>query len=185
MADEQGIRFRSLTFDDLEIMHRWLNGDFVARWWPGWPRLEQVREKYGPRITGKDPTQGFIIEVGPREVGFIQCYRDLADAPHFRSLILNPEHAAGIDLFIGERVDAHHGLGPRVIRQFLRDVVFATAETTGCIIDPAQNNAAAIRAYEKAGFQYVGTAHAPGELEPSRVMSIGREEAICADRSKS
>lgn len=178
MADEAEIRFRPLELSDLETMHRWLSGDFVARWWPGWPSLEQVREKYTARISGEDPTRGFIIEVGGRDVGFIQCYRDVADAPHLRSLVTNPERAAGIDLFIGDRADAYRGLGPRVIRSFLREVVFAPPETTACIIDPAQNNAAAIRAYEKVGFHYVGTVHDPKELEPSRVMIIERDEAL-------
>jgi len=178
MADEAEIRFRPLQLTDLETMRRWLNSDFVARWWPGWPSLEQVREKYTPRISGEDPTRGFVIEVAGRDVGFIQCYRDVADAPHLRSLIPDPERAAGIDLFIGDRADAYRGFGPRVIQQFLRDVVFALAETTVCIIDPAQNNAAAIRAYEKVGFHYLGTVHDPKELEPSRVMIIGRDEVL-------
>jgi RimJ/RimL family protein N-acetyltransferase len=178
MADETTICFRPLSFDDLDLMRRWLNGDFVARWWPGWPTLEQVQEKYAPLITGEDPTRGFIIEVGKRQVGFIQCYRDVADAPHFRSRIPNPERAAGIDLFVGDRADAYRGLGPRVIRKFIRDIVFASPETTVCIIDPAQNNSAAIRAYEKVGFHYLAMVHDPKELEPSQVMIIERDEAI-------
>ncbi len=68
--------FRPLAHDDLELMQRWLNDDFVARWWPGWPRLEQVRAKYAPRIAGSDPTKCFIIELDGRPIGFIQCYRD-------------------------------------------------------------------------------------------------------------
>jgi RimJ/RimL family protein N-acetyltransferase len=176
VADESQIHFRPLELADLELMHRWLNGDFVARWWPGWPTLEQVRAKYTPRITGEDPTRGFIIERDGNSIGFIQCYRDVADAPHFSSLLAEPERAAGIDLFIGERANAYRGLGPHIIYRFLREVVFAPPETSVCIIDPAQNNFAAIRAYEKTGFRRVGTVHAPGELEPSCVMIIRRED---------
>jgi aminoglycoside 6'-N-acetyltransferase len=176
VADESRIHFRPLEFGDLELMRLWLNGDFVARWWPGWPTLEQVRAKYAPRITGEDPTRGFIIERDGNAIGFIQCYRDVADAPHLRPLIDQPERAAGIDLFIGERANAYCGLGPRIIRKFLREIVFAAAEMSVCIIDPAQNNAAAIRAYEKTGFRHLATVHVPGELEPSSIMMIRPED---------
>ena len=176
MPDDGRIGFRPLTFDDLPLMHRWLNTDFVARWWHERLSPDEVREKYAARITGEDPTRGFIIVLGDRPVGFIQCYRDVADAPHFRALLDEPERAAGIDLFIGSRDDAYRGLGPRIIRGFLIDIVFAVTETSVCIIDPAQTNRAAIRAYQKIGFHDLATVHAPGELEPSRVMMIRREE---------
>lgn len=176
MADDPEIRFRPLTLDDLELMHRWLNDDFVARWWPGWPSLEQVRAKYQPRIDGTDPTKCFIIQLKATPIGFIQCYRDVADAPHFARLFDEPQRAAGIDLFLGDRGYAYRGLGPRGIRRFLREAVFDSPATNVCMIDPAQNNLAAIRAYEKVGFHYLATVHAPGELEPSHVMILSREE---------
>ena len=169
------IRFRPLAVGDLELMHRWLNDDFVARWWPGWPSLEQVREKYVPRIEGRDPTKCYIIELGAAAIGFIQRYR-VIDDPNLRSLIDEPERAGGIDIFLGDRRYAYRGLGPRVIRQFLRERVFDLPATNLCMIDPPQNNLAAIRAYEKVGFHYLATVHASGELEPSHVMILRREE---------
>ena len=174
MADDREIQFRPLALGDLELMHRWLNNDFVARWWPGWPSLEQVRAKYRPRIEGNDPTKCFIVEIEATPTGFIQCYyiRDYPDYP------IGPEaaNAAGIDLFIGERERAYRGLGPRLIREFLGRVVFVELAVDSCIIGPAQNNRAAIRAYEKAGFKYLKTVSIPGELEPEYLMRIGRDE---------
>jgi RimJ/RimL family protein N-acetyltransferase len=175
MADEREISFRPLAHADLEQMHRWLNDDFVARWWPGWPSLEQVRAKYLPRIEGHDPTKCYMIALAGRPVGFIQSYQVIDDA-NLSPLIDQPERAAGIDIFFGDRRHAYRGLGPRVIRLFLRELVFDSASTDLCLIDPAQNNLAAIRAYEKVGFRYLATVNAPGELEPSRVMLLGREE---------
>jgi RimJ/RimL family protein N-acetyltransferase len=174
MADDLQINFRPLAIDDLELMHRWLNDDFVARWWPGWPSLEQVRAKYVPRIDGTDPTRGFIIEIDGRPSGFIQCYRDVADSPDFRVLFEEPERAAGVDLFLGNREYAYRGMGPRIVRRFLQQIVFAPVDTSVCMIDPAQNNHAAVRAYEKAGFHHIRTIQVPGELEPSYVMAIRR-----------
>ena len=113
---------------------------------------------------------------------FIQCYyiRDYPDYP------IGPEaaNAAGIDLFIGERESAYRGLGPRLIREFLGRMVFRELAVDSCIIGPAQNNHAAIRAYEKAGFKYLKTVSIPGELEPEYLMRIGRDEFVppCDER---
>ena len=54
--------------------------------------------------------------------------------------------------------------------------MFARVQTSLCIIDPAQNNFAAIRAYKKAGFHHLRTIAIEGELEPSYVMAMSREE---------
>jgi len=174
MADAPQIRFRALAFGDLPLMHRWLNNDFVARWWPGWPSLEQVRARYGPRISGVEPTRCFIVELDATPVAFVQCYY-IRDWPEY-AIGEEGEHAAGIDLFIAQRERAYRGLGPRIIREFLRRVVFSEYEVDSCIIGPAQNNRAAIRAYEKAGFKYLKTVSIPGELEPEYLMRIARDE---------
>ena len=173
MAEDRDICFRPMTLNDLELMQRWLNYDFVARWWPGWPSLEQVRERYAPRITGTAPTRCFIVQVDATPTAFIQCYY-IRDWPDY-AIGDEGANAAGIDLFIAERERAYRGLGPRIIRRFLHQVVFAEFEVDSCIIGPAQNNRAAIRAYEKAGFHYLKTVSIPGELEPEYLMRIGRE----------
>ena len=174
MADAPQLHFRPLRHDDLALLQRWLNNDFVARWWPGWPSLEQVRARYAPRIEGTEPTKCFIIELDATASGFIQHYC-VSDDINLRPLIEQPECARGIDLFLGDRTYAYRGLGPRIIRRFLREVVFDSA-TKLCMIDPAQNNRAAIQAYKKVGFHYLTTIHDPRELQPAYVMMLRREE---------
>ncbi len=60
-----------------------------------------------------------------------------------------------MDLFIGEEKFAHQGFGPFIISQFLRHIVFANLDINECYIEPAPENIAAIRAYEKAGFSRI------------------------------
>lgn len=177
MPDGTQIRFRPLEFRDLALMRTWLHRPHVARWWPGWPSEEQVAARYTPLITGEDrATRAYVVEYGAGPIGYIQCYFDVAGAPAFREHLADAEHAAGIDLFIGERELLHRGLGPRIIADFLREILFARESITACIIDPAQNNKAAIRAYRKAGFRYLTTVTVPGELEPLYLMRIGRHQ---------
>lgn len=182
--DERKIRFRPLESGDLPLMHTWLHRPHVARWWPGWPSEEQVSEKYIPRITGEDlATHAYLIEYCARPIGYIQCYFDVADSP-FREHLEDPGHTAGIDLFIGEPELTNCGLGPRIIREFLRQVVFAHPAIGSCIIDPAHNNKAAIRAYRKAGFTHLATVTVAGELGPQCLMRISRGEFEAEARSE-
>lgn len=182
--DEREIRFRPLATGDLAMLHVWLNRPHVARWWPGWPSVEQVAAKYTALMTGADPAaRAYVIEDGARPIGYIQCYFDVAESA-FRAHLEDAEHSAGIDLFIGESELIHRGLGPRVIREFLRAIVFADPAITGCVIDPAHNNKGAIRAYEKAGFTHLATVTVPGELGPQRLMRIARGDFECPSREE-
>jgi aminoglycoside 6'-N-acetyltransferase len=175
MALDPGpIGFRPLSRDDLPCLQRWLNTPHVLQWWdkPG-PTLAEVEGKYLPRIEGRDPTDSFIIEYASRPIGYIQRYL-IEDYPDYAQHIGLDERAVGIDVFIGEPDLVHHGLGPALLKLFLRDHVFDRSDIASCIIGPAISNRGAIRAYEKAGFVYVKTAEIPGEDEPEYLMRIGR-----------
>ncbi|MEV6203351.1 GNAT family protein [Streptomyces sp. NPDC051771] len=93
----------------------------------------------------EDPdTRCLTIWLADRIVGMIQWYAE--DEPDYRH--------AGIDLFLDP--SAHgRGLGTDAVRALARHLV----DDHGfhrLVIDPAADNAAAIRCYEKAGFRPVG-----------------------------
>ena len=87
---------------------------------------------------------GFVIEVGGEVVGAIQYGEE--DDPMYRH--------ASIDLFLAT---ARHGqgLGPEAIH-LLACHLFVARGHHRLVIDPAADNAAAIRAYAKVGFRPVG-----------------------------
>jgi RimJ/RimL family protein N-acetyltransferase len=158
------IRFRALDRNDLPLMHRWLNTMHVVEWWPDEAlTLDEIIEKYTPRIDGKEDVRCFVIVHDDTLIGYIQEYPA-------------GENSAGIDLFIGEVEYHHRGFGAPIIRQFLNDIVFVDPAVESCIIDPSVSNRGAIRAYEKAGFRFFKTVTNPGEPEPQHLMRIGREE---------
>jgi len=68
------------------------------------------------------------------------------------------------------------GLGPKVIHAFLRDVVFARYDVEECVIGPSVKNANAIRAYEKAGFEFLRDVRVPDEPDPEHLMRIRRAD---------
>jgi len=165
------ISFRSLQFADLPQMHRWLNTDFVARWYGDRPSAQSIASNYAPKIRGEVPTRPFIIEQAGQPIGYIQAYR-LSDWPDYRASVGIDEDAAAIDLFIGESAYAHRGLGSAIIKKFTREIVFAQMNVRTCVIGPDENNRTAIRCYEKAGFKFLKKVHVPGEAAPEHVMRI-------------
>lgn len=172
--DEQArIGFRRLRTSDLPSIHRWLHEPHVARWWyEDVGTFEEVSDQYSAYIEGEEPIEPFLILYEDRPIGYIQSYRVSDDEEYDR--LIDIEDSAGVDLFIGEEELLYRGLGPRIIRRFIEEVVFADESIEVCIIDPEPENRAAIRAYEKAGFRYfqsVDTSEGPAYL-----MKLSRTE---------
>ena len=174
------IHFRKLDRGDLPLLHRWLNAPHVVEWWHDEAlTLDQVIAKYSPYIDGKEDVRCFVIVYGDSPIGYIQEYSIGEDSEYAR-YVAPSARAAGIDLFIGEIEFHHRGLGAPIIRQFLRDIVFADPAVESCIIDPVESNHGAIRAYKKAGFRFLETVASSGESEPLHLMKIGRAEFAAA-----
>ncbi len=172
--DPVQIGFRLLTEDDLPLMHRWLHAPHVHEWWGEGqppPPYETVVEKYSPRILLAEPTYPYLMLLDDAPIGYIQAYR-LSDHPEYAAQVGAAAGAVGIDLFIGEAAHLHRGLGPRLLHAFLREVVFGTLSATVCVIGPEESNAAAIRAYEKAGFRHWKTVPIADEPAPEYLMTI-------------
>ena len=152
--DPRAISFRRLRTSDLALMHRWLNAPHVRRWWyaEGTSRAE-IEEKYLPGIGDREETRRFVILHENEPVGYIQSYRISAEDDETYARLVDVEDSAGVDLFIGEMEYLHRGLGRHVIRRFLSEQVFSDPGVKVCVIGPEPKNAAAIRAYEKAGFK--------------------------------
>lgn len=176
-AGAESIGFRPLRSDDLPLIYRWLNTPHVARWWDAAPSLAAVEAEYLPYIRDAGSAQCYTILLAGEPIGFIQTYL-IDDHPEYAAAVQVEPGAAGVDLFIGDPGLVHRGLGPRVLQQFVRQVVFARVAVTSCVIGPAVSNASAIRAYEKAGFRYMKTVAVPGEAEPEYLMEMRRDDIV-------
>ena len=114
-----------------EVSSRWLIDDDDAE--------EAVRED----LDGDD-TESFVIEHEGRVVGYIQ-FGEETDEMY--------RHAS-IDLYVDPALHSR-GLGTDAVRTLAR-YLFAERGHHRLVIDPAADNAAAIRAYSKVGFKPVG-----------------------------
>ncbi|MDP8929077.1 MAG: acetyltransferase [Actinomycetota bacterium] len=154
------LTFRRLPDDDLPLLHAWLNEPGVVRWWEGddvtWDAVER---DYGSAST--DPTEYWLATVADEPVGWMQCYlaadyagEEEADA-WFRLGL--PRTTGGIDYLVPDPGRRGRGLGSRMIRAFVDDVVLQRhPEWTHVAASPQAGNVASWRALEKAGFSVVG-----------------------------
>lgn len=176
--------FRRLTDDDLPVLYRWLNDPGVVRWWEGndvsW---EGVVRDYGSSMPYA--VEHWIASVDGRDVGWIQCYAAAADdseecAVWFAHGV--DRGAAGIDYLIGDPAARGRGLGSRMIRAFVRDVVFARHPSwTQACASPYVSNLASWRALARAGFSEWAVIDSPDDPDgPMKLMVIDRAQVEAA-----
>ena len=144
------IAFRPLDRSDLPALKAWLEREHVSLWW---------REPIEYELS-HDPEGRFVIVVDGRDTGMIQTYAD--DEPGL----------AGVDLLIGEADLIGRGLGPQVLEQFARDVVFANPNVEAAVAAVEETNRRSWRAFEKAGFRHVRDVEENGL--PHRLMRRDR-----------
>lgn len=141
MTELRGERvlLRPLTDDDVpRVAEIQAQAEVASRW--GEPDEETLRGK----AAGTDECTAFAIEADGEVVGLIQYHEE--DDPMYRH--------AGIDLFLSGHVHGR-GLGTDAVRTMARHLIHDRGHHR-LVIDPAADNHAAIRAYEKVGFRPVG-----------------------------
>ncbi len=111
----------------------------VARWW-----TSVTEEKLTAKADGRDEVSALAVLVDREVVGMIQYHEE--EHPEYKS--------AGIDVFLSTHVHGR-GLGTDAVRTLARWLVQERGHHR-LTIDPAVENAPAVRAYEKAGFRPVG-----------------------------
>jgi aminoglycoside 6'-N-acetyltransferase len=153
-AVDPSIGLTALAIEDLPIIARWLEHPHVMRWW-GDPETELnaiAAHLVEPNIAP------FLAREGSRPIGYMHVYHANPD-PYWAAHQL-PRETFGIDLFLGETDVVGRGMGTRLIQLLLRRLL-TLPETARVQVDPAPANAAAIRAYEKAGFERRGPIDTP------------------------
>jgi aminoglycoside 6'-N-acetyltransferase len=111
-------------------------------------RTPEVRRWWGPPEEGfpwdEPESTRLTIEVGGLVAGLIQFWEE--SEPRYRH--------AGIDVFLDPAIHGR-GIGTEAVRLLVRHLIERRGHHR-VTIDPAAENAAAIRSYEKAGFRAVG-----------------------------
>jgi aminoglycoside 6'-N-acetyltransferase len=130
---------RPLAVDDVPRLVEIGRQPEVARWW-----TSITPDELTAKAEGRDDAPGLAIVVDGAVVGMIQYGEE--DDPEYRS--------ASIDIFLSNEVHGR-GLGTDAVRTLARWLVRERGHHR-VTIDPAVENPAAVRAYEKVGFRPVG-----------------------------
>lgn len=169
------IAFRPLHQEDLQLLYQWFQEPTINRLYARGQRwsLEDIENKYLPRLTGRDPVPSFIIYRAKNPIGFIQYY---CLAEHYpegiqrESTLFNnyhPSQIAGIDLFIAANENRGQGLGVVILKQFMNEFF---RQFQLAVVDPNNDNIQAIRCYQKAGFRASNYSEDPGYLLMIRTL---------------
>jgi aminoglycoside 6'-N-acetyltransferase len=130
------IVLRALVATDASELRRIRATPEVARWW-GPPEADFP-------LGDEDEVTRLTIEVDGAVGGMVQFDEEVD--PKYRH--------ASIDLFLDPALHGR-GIGTEVVRRVVRQLIDERGHHR-ITIDPAADNAAAIRAYEKVGFRPVG-----------------------------
>ena len=135
----ESVVLRPLAVDDVPRLVEIGRQPEVARWW-----TSVTPAKLTAKAEGRDDATGLAILADGNVVGMIQYFEE--DDPEYRS--------ASIDIFLSNEVHGR-GLGTDAVRTLARWLIRERGHHR-VTIDPAVENAAAVRAYEKVGFRPVG-----------------------------
>ena len=169
------ITFKPLHRDDFTLLQRWLNIDFVSKWYERRKFIyDDVERKYLSNLPADTPVDSFIIRYNEISIGYIHTY-PVGAYPEYSACIEVHPDTAGLDFFIGDRDYIFKGLGKDIVSLFLRDIVFTKHGVSQCVVGPEPKNAAAIRVYGKAGFTYLKTVQCNHEKEQEYLMSARKK----------
>jgi aminoglycoside 6'-N-acetyltransferase len=163
------IRFEPLGADDLPLLREWLGNEHVGRWWRD--PIDETMAEYAAAIGTREPTEHYVIVTEGRPVGIVQAYR-VIDYPEWEEIVQVGQGVVGVDLLIGEVDAIGRGLGPAVLAEFARTIVFADPEATACVATVEEANNRSLRAFEKAGFRQVREVEEDGL--PHRLLRLDR-----------
>ncbi len=154
------ITFKPMTEEHLELMTNWLNRAHLQKWWrKGLIDIDEVRQKYLPRIYGKDNAHPFLFFLNKEPLGFIQYYSVSDGDPNWWPDKPGPG-VLGIDQFIADEENLNRGTGTLMIIRFIL-LLMKDKSVREIRVDPNPDNARAIRCYEKVGFVRKGLITTP------------------------
>ena len=134
------VELHRIAPSDLDaLLAMWASDESVRERWPTWT-VEDIEDI----IDGDEGEAGWWIRLDGEAVGFIQ---------HYQELDVEYRHA-GMDVFLVTAAQGR-GAGTDAVRTLARHLVHDLGHHR-LIIDPAADNARAIRCYEKVGFRAVG-----------------------------
>lgn len=162
------ITFRPVVIEDCNMIRNWIKTNEFTRHWYYFdkiPRLSTLEKKINKKL--KEPqTRANIILIDNFPIGYIQSYPVDGNGNWTRQVKV-AENMVSIDYFIGDINYIHKGLGPKIILEYIQQVV-KKEKYTVAMISPDPENYANRKCVEKCGFRYVKTVGIPYETSKEK-----------------
>ena len=140
------MHFRPYAPSDAADVATWFDDPDVARWWVDHDPADlerSLRDEMSLRI--------FIVVLDGTPIGLVQTYL-IEDYPHYADAIRAEPHWAGLDYLIGVASARGRGIGSRMLREVVDEIVFDDPTIAAVVSSPHPDNARSLRALETAGF---------------------------------
>lgn len=144
LKNTDDLSIRPMVVADLKTVAPWLSAPRVKCWFEDDEYLETLREHLSDNAIDQ-----WLVMLGETPIAYLQDYRIHAWDDHPLGAL--PEGSRGLDTFLGAEDLMGRGLGPAYLKLHCEHLFATGAPALG--IDPHPENLAAIRAYEKVGFQ--------------------------------
>jgi putative acetyltransferase len=139
------MKIREFTLEDLNIMGKWLEQDYIQKFW-GDPQdwIKEISENISARWV-----KYFIVEYD-KPIGFLQYYEtDRAPQGDWSS---EPIGTVGIDYLIGEKEYIGKGNGTKIVG-LLVDFIKSKNEYDFIVADPILDNVTSVKVLENNRFK--------------------------------
>lgn len=136
------VSLRALSSGDMDMLIRWFSAPHVARWWDVQPEAVR-RQKYEARLRPTTPVDVFIIEAQGAPIGMLQAVYGAETGS---------EGDCGLDILIGDEAALGKGFASATIAYFVEHRELHRHRIVRFIADPAAENVASTRTFERAGF---------------------------------
>lgn len=156
------VTLRSMTEQDLPMLHDWLNRPHIVQWWGGEaarPSWADVQAEYRPSAMATEGVTPYIAMLGDDPIGYAQSYIAMGSGGGWWEYETDPG-VRGIDQSLADASLLGQGLGTLLVRALVARL-FEDPAVTKIQTDPAPENLRAIRCYQKAGFVPLKTIDTP------------------------
>jgi RimJ/RimL family protein N-acetyltransferase len=148
------ITFQKLAVSDLTMLAEWLKRPHVCEWWDACQSLEEVHEKYLPRLVDESSVVPYFAYLDGTPIGYIQSYVATATSDGWWPDEHDPG-VRGIDQFLADEQRLRQGLGTRMVTEFVK-VLFRDPSVTKIQADPAPPTHALFAVTRKQDFDVSG-----------------------------
>lgn len=141
------LSFRPATVDDVSLLRYWDEQPHVKASDPNddWQWESELLKDMPWR-------EQLIAMLGDRPIGFVEIIDPALEESHYWGAI--EPNLRAIDVWIGEADYLNKGYGTQMMSQAI-ERCFANPAVTAIINDPLTSNTAAIRFYQRLGFEFV------------------------------